>query len=215
MQDIMVFPRAFIDGIDGFLPWEKADRLIDSASNAAVWMPREDAEHSQKWVQPIPCVIFRDALGRYCVFRQVRQQRKDLSNRLSFFVGGHVDRGCGGRGLREVLFETAKREAWEEVGIVLEDTAMPVGVVVDASSLKASRHIAFIYEAKVYTDVRSQSNEEFSARSKYDGMFLDMADRSRFRGTFDPWSSIIFAQYMEGGFATDVGRQPMLPIFDC
>ncbi len=214
MQEIMVFPRYIIHGADGFIPWDEAKQLVESASNAVVWMPRNDAECSEIWVQPIPCAIFRDASGRYCVFRQIKQQRKDLSSRLSFIVGGHIDRCVASNLLTEALCETVKREVWEEVGITLDHTLEPVGMVVDASSLIASKHVGFIYELNVDTGVRSRTKEEFSVRSKYDGRFLNIEDRSRFRGTFDPWSSIIFAEYMEGGFATDLGRQPMLPFFD-
>ena len=211
MQIIMAFPRDFVDGIDGFIPWDEARQLLDSASKETIWMPRDDAECSKVWVQPIPCAIFRDSLGRYCVFRQTKQQRKDLSSRLSFFVGGHVDNCSVGDNVPAILYETVKREIWEEIGMIVDDTATPIGAVIDGSSLMASRHIGFIYEVRVDASVKSRSEEEFSTRSKYNGRFLDIADRSRFRGAFDPWSSIIFAQYMEGGFATDVGRQIMLP----
>ena len=207
----MVFPRIFVDGIDGFIPRDEAKELLDSVSRETAWMPRDDAECSTVWVQPIPCAILRDSLGRYCVFRQTKQQRKDLSRRLSFFVGGHVDNCHAGDDVSAIFYETVKREVWEEIGMTLDDTATPVGAVIDGSSLMASRHIGFIYEVLVDTNVKSRSEEEFSTRSKYNGRFLDVADRSRFRGTFDPWSSIIFSQYMEGGFSTDVGRQIMLP----
>lgn len=213
MQVIMVFPRDFIDGIDGFIPWDDAKNLMDSVSKKVIWMPRDDAERSKIWVQPIPCAILRDSLGRYCVFRQIRQQRKDLSSRLSFFVGGHVDHCSIGDDVPSIFYETVRREVREEIGVTLDDTPTPVGVVVDGSSLMASRHIGFVYEIRVDSNVKSQSDEEFSTRSKYNGKFLDIADRSRFRGTFDPWSSIVFSQYMEGGFATDVGRQLMLPLY--
>lgn len=214
MQEILVFPRDLINGVDGFVPWGESEKLLHAASKAAAWMPRVDAERSRKWVQPIPCAIFRDTSGRYCVFRQIRQDRKDLSSRLSFIVGGHIDRCFDSTFLLQAIYETVRREVWEEVGVALGDTLEPIGVVVDGSSLEASRHIAFVFEVNVNFDLKSQLNDEFSVRSKYNGRFLDMAERFRFRGTFDPWSAIIFAEYMEGGFSTDLGRQPMLPFFD-
>ena len=214
MQEILVFPRELINGVDGFVPWDEAEKLIHVASKSTAWMPRVDAERSGKWVQPIPCAIFRDTGGRYCVFRQVQQQRKDLSERLSFVVGGHIDRCTDSEFLPEALRETVNREVREEVGIELDHDIELIGMVVDASSLLASKHIGIIFEAKIDAKLRSKSDEEFSIYSKHDGQFLNAEDRCQLRGKFDPWSAIIFAEYMEGGFATDLGRQPMLPSFE-
>ena len=219
MQEILVFPRSFLNDKGEFIQQDEAKQLIESLSVAVDWMPREEAESSEAWVQPIPCAIFRDASGKYCVFRQIRQRRKDLSQRLSLVVGGHVDRCAESSLLPEVLSETVKREVWEEVGIVLDHTPSLVGMVVDASSLMASRHVGFIYQVDVNTDVKSLSSEEFSIRSEYNGRFLNMEDHTKFRlkegrlafGSlqFDPWSSIIYAQYLDGGFG-----QSALPLFD-
>ena len=214
MQDIMVFPRKLIDGMDGFFPWTAVGPWLQSVSEVVGWMPRDVAENSRTWVQPIPCAILRDSAGRYCVFRQVRQERRDLSRRLSFVVGGHVDRSCSRGTLAELFVDTVKREVLEEVGLDLGSKIDPVGVVIDGSSLVGSRHVGFVHEIKVFTGVKSQAIEEFSFRSKYDGMFLDVLDRTRFRGTLDPWSSLLFSHYMEGGFTTDIGRQLALPLFD-
>lgn len=214
MQDIMVFPRNLIDGMDGFFPWASVVPWMQAISDAFEWIPRDIAECSHTWVQPIPCAILRDPAGRYCVFRQVRQARRDLSRRLSFVVGGHVDRPCSYGTLAELFSDTVKREVLEEVGLDLDSRIDPIGVVVDGSSLVGSRHVGFVHEIKVLAEVKSRASEEFSFRSKYDGMFLDVSDRTRFRGTLDPWSSLLFSHYMEGGSSTDIGRQLALPLFD-
>ena len=146
MQNILVFPRILIDGIDGFVPWTESECLIKSASKVAAWMPRPDAERSATWVQPIPCAIFHDDVGRYCVFRQIRQSRQDLSGRLSFIVGGHIDQGQGADGLDQSLFKTIKREIWEEIGLSVNNIEKPVGIVVDNSSLVASRHVGIVFD---------------------------------------------------------------------
>jgi predicted NUDIX family phosphoesterase len=214
MQDIMVFPRHLIDGMDGFFPWMTVEPWLQSVSDAFDWMPRDVAECSRTWVQPIPCAILRDPTGRYCVFRQVRQERWDLSRRLSFVVGGHVDRPCSSGTFTELFADTVKRELLEEVGLELHGKIHPVGVVVDGSSLVGSRHVGFVHEVDVLTDVQFQVGEEFSIRSKYDGMLFDISDRTRLRATLDPWSSLLFSHYMDGGFSTDIGRQLALPWFD-
>lgn len=210
MQNILVFPRNVIDGVNGFVRWSESEKLISSAANAVAWIPRLDAECSETWVQPIPCAIFRDSLGRYCVFRQIKQPRQDLSNRLSFVVGGHIDHSYNPDDLGESICQTIKREIFEEVGLSVDEVDKPVGIVVDGSSLMASRHVGIVYEIEVATDLRPKSDQEFSVRSKFNGMFLTVMDRSRLQDKFDPWSSIISAQYMEVGNSTDLGHQPTL-----
>lgn len=212
MQDILVLPRERFHGLDGFVPWPRAVKLVDSADDWVSWMPRADAERSEQWVQPIPCAIFRDPGGRYCVFRQARQQRSDLSHRVSFIVGGHIDTGCDNKTIRGVFEETAKREVLEEIGIDLDCRLKPVGMVVDSSSVMASRHIGFVYEAIVEGEIKSPVAEEFSIGSKFNGQFFSVESLSRFRSEFDPWSFILFSQYMGGGFSMDIGRQPTLSI---
>ena len=162
MQEIMVWPRECFHGLDGFVLWPHASNLIDSAIECVSWMPRPEAESSEQWVQPIPCVIFRDSRGQYCVFRQARQLRSDLSHRVSFIVGGHIDSGWGNKNIRDVFEETAKWEVLEEVGVHLDRRLKPVGMVVDSSSLLASRHIGFVYEAIVDQKIKSLVTEEFN-----------------------------------------------------
>ena len=212
MQEILVLPRQHFDGLDGFVPWARASKLVDSATENANWMPRTDAENSEQWVQPIPCAIFRDGSGRYCVFRQARQLRSDLSRRVSFIVGGHIDRDCESKSVSDVFEETVKREVAEEVGVELDTPLKPVGMVIDSSSMMASRHIGLVYEASVDKEIKSSVTEEFSVGSKYNGKFLSIKSLSKFRSEFDPWSFILFSQYLGGGFSMDVGRQPTLSI---
>ena len=76
----------------------------------------------------------------------------------------------------------------------------PVGMVVDSSSVTASRHIGIVYEATVIEEIKSSASEEFSVGSKYNGKFLSVKSLSKFRSEFDPWSFILFSQYLGGGF---------------
>ena len=212
MQKILVLPREHFHGLDGFVPWPRVNKLIDSVADYINWLPRPEAEHSEQWVQPIPCAIFRDSRGRYCVFRQARQKRSDLSLRYSFVVGGHIDDEGSGRNILEIFEETVKREVAEEIGLDLNRHLQPVGIVIDSSSVAASRHIGFIYEAIVDRELKSLNANEFSTRSKFNGQFYSIESLSELRSNFDPWSFMLFSQYMSGGFSMDVGRQPMLSI---
>lgn len=212
MQKILVLPRKHFRELDGFVSWPRVNKLIDSVADYINWLPRPEAERSEQWVQPIPCAIFRDSRGRYCVFRQARQQRSDLSLRYSFVVGGHIDGVVNGKNILEIFEETVKREVSEEIGLDLNCHLQPVGIVIDSSSVAASRHIGFIYEAIVDRELKSLNANEFSTRSKSNGQFSSIESLSELRSNFDPWSFMLFSQYMSGGFSMDVGRQPMLSI---
>ena len=212
MQKILALPRSRFDGLDGFMPWAEGSRLVEAAAGELAWLPRSEAEASEQWVQPIPCVIFRDGSGRYCVFRQARQRRSDLSQRVSFIVGGHIDSGEGVKAIGQLFEATARREALEEVGIELDSRLPPAGLVIDSSSITASRHIGVVYEAVVDAAVKSVAAEEFAVGSKYNGQFFNRETLARFRSEFDPWSFILFSQYLGGGFEMDVGRQPALSL---
>lgn len=218
MQEILVLPRKYIEGLDGFVAWSGSGNLIESADDFVNWMPRTEAERSQEWIQPIPCAIFRDSDGRYCVFRQARQSRIDLSRRISFIVGGHIDSGCGSKPVSEIFVETVRREVSEELGFTLDCQLIPIGIVIDSSSLMASRHFGVVYEAVVDNDLRSLTTDEFTVRSDYNGQFFDLEALSRLitsqrpRLRFDPWSFILFSQYLGSELSKDIGHQPMLSI---
>ncbi len=212
MQKILVLPRERFNGLDGLVEWPRAGELIESAAENVSWMARIEAESSQEWVQPIPCAILRDSNGRYCVFRQARQLRRDLSNRVSFIVGGHIDSDWDIRNVSALFEKTVKREVSEEIGVDLASPPKPVGAVIDSSSMIASRHIGFIYEAVLDQQIKSLVADEFSVGSKYNGKFFSIESLSRFRSEFDPWSFILFSQYLGGGFSMDIGRQPTLSI---
>lgn len=210
MQKILVMPRDRFHGVDGFVAWSQASKLVDSVASSVSWLPRAEAERSEQWVQPIPCAIFRDSSGRYCVFRQARQPRSDLSRRVSLVVGGHIDRCCDNKSISDVFEDTAIREISEETGVELDCPLKPIGIVIDSSSMIASRHIGFVYEAIVAKEIKSLATDEFSVGSKYNGQFFSIESLSVFRSKFDPWSFILFSQYLNGGFSMDIGRQPML-----
>jgi len=207
MQNILVLPRERFDELDGFVPWTRACKMIDSIAGSIHWMPRPEAECSEQWVQPIPCAVFRDSRGWYCLFRQARQQRSDLSHRFSFIVGGHIDNSRDFNSIEKIFEETVYREVSEEVGVDLDCPPRPIGMVVDATSLMASRHIGFVYEAVIDREVKSLSSVEFSVRSKYNGQFFSVESLSELSSKLDPWSYILFHQYLNGGFPMDIGRQ--------
>ena len=210
MQEVMVLPRDCFLGVDGFVRWPRASQLINSASERLRWMLRPEAESSNNWIQPIPCAIIRDMAGQYCIFRQAKQQRHDLNYRVSFIVGGHVDKCFEEKPLPEIFQETVKREVSEEIGYTVKSLSKPIGIVIDSSSVIASKHIGIVYEVSVRDEIKNPIAEEFSLYSIYNGQFLSVESLSMLRSEFDPWTFILFSQYLNGGFSKDIGRQPML-----
>jgi predicted NUDIX family phosphoesterase len=154
--------------------------------------------------------VLRDKAGGYCLFRYPRKERTP-PQLYSLVVGGHIDSGHNDDSLASLILETLKREILEEVGIIIEEELTPIGIAVDSSSLAASRHIGVVYEAEVDAEVKLQAANEFSVRSKDSGRFAGIDQLSRFRSKFDPWSSIIFSEYLEPRFK-DVGRQATLQL---
>jgi predicted NUDIX family phosphoesterase len=195
-KEILVFPRRCLQNSDRFVPWNAAAPVILCAKANVVWLPRYEAERSKEWVQPIPCAFIRDRAHRYCILRRVRHTRTDLRDRISLIVGGHVERSCGHDSLPSLLLLTLKRELNEELGTQSFSKVRPVGLVVDSLSIKASRHIAFIYEVVVESHLTVRATEEFSLRSKFTGHFYTSGELSQFHKKFDPWSLLLFEDYI-------------------
>ena len=211
--EILVLPRKLVQGLDGFVPWGDAEQIVAEAENRIGWMPRTEAEQSSQWIQPIPCAIFRDSNQRYCVFRQAPQRRRDLSRRISLIVGGHIDRGSHDGSICQVFEDTVRREALEEVGLTLSLGLKPAGMVVDSSSIVASRHVGVVYDVPIDSQIKSLSSEEFfSIRSKYHGQFVGLEELSGLRFQLDPWSSILLSQYLTDRLSMDLGRQSTLAL---
>ena len=196
--------------MDGFVPWDQASSLFGESNGSVMWLPRHQAERSRYWIQPIPCCILRDPHGRYCVLRYPK--RKDC---FSLIVGGHIDSGCDDEQLATIFLDTLKREVQEEIGVVIDDQPTPIGVTVDSSSISASRHVGVVYEIEVAEQrLKPRAPEEFSIRSNRSGAFWDIKELAGFRSHFDPWSLVIFSQYLARRFEKDLGRQAEFSLFE-
>lgn len=203
MQRVLVVPREWVADMDGFVPWNQASSVFDESNGSVKWVPRYHAERSRQWIQPIPCSIFRDPHGRYCVLRYPKGR-----DQFSLIVGGHIDSGSDGEQLATIFLDTLKREIQEEIGLVIDDQPTPIGVTVDSSSISASRHIGVVYEIEVIEQrLKPRASEEFSIRSQRSGSFFDIQELAGFRAAFDPWSLFIFSQYLAPKLDIDVGRQ--------
>ena len=195
VPEVLVFPRKVFGGSFSLLPWDSIQSCIEEIERSFSWLQRPKAEESHDMVQAIPCVLIRDSEDRYCVFRRIKEDRSDLSGKLSLIIGGHIDEPPVCNGFRVAMSCNLIREIDEEIGIRLDDPPRPVGVVVDGSSIAASRHVAFLHEMTA-EKVSPKAPEEFSKRSKYTGEFVPASDLREWRDQFDPWSRLVIEEYV-------------------
>ena len=194
---VLVFPRAIFDEEFSLLPWDSIQEKIAEIESSFSWLARHTAEQSKELVQAIPCAFIRDSNGRFCVLRRVQTPRKDLSKKLSLVVGGHIDNSRDHNTFQASMYSNLMRELEEEVGIgATENPLRPVGVIIDDSSIQASRHIAFVHEIQA-DNVWPKAREEFVVdNSKYSGTFMDASELAERRDQFDPWSRLLIEEYI-------------------
>lgn len=211
-EDILVFPRRFFQHYFAFINWSVVESLIPDLQSTFKWLSRHEAEESLDWIQPISCAIIRDYSGRYCAFRRVRETRDDLKGRVSLVVGGHVDRPCKDMPLRDLLLSTLSREISEEIDVTQVAEALPLGLIIDNSSILSSRHVGFLYLVYLDEPIVTSAPEEFSQRSKITGKFLEDFELAQYHKRFDPWSRLIFEDLIRLPGIRDSPRQKGLPI---
>ena len=213
-QQVLCLPRSCADNLPRFTPWESAGWLFQAAKAGMRWLPRHEAETSEEFIQPIPCALVLGVDKGYYVFRRIGEGRSDLRARLSLIVGGHIDWEGGTADFSELIEATLTREIQEELDAVQAGPARPVGLVVDHASIESSRHVGFVHEVVMTGSVRPMATEEFSATSAYAGRLCDVSELSERLsvkyGDLDPWSSIIFGDYIAPAYALDIGRQGKL-----
>ena len=134
-----------------------------------------------------------------------------MKSKVSLVVGGHIDKGHEKSGFESLLVSTLKREVKEELGVETVSEIRPIGLVIDHSSDNASRHVGFLYETVISQEFKPRAPEEFSTDSVVNSKLYTTTELSRFRDEFDPWSSIIFAEYFATSYTpSDLGSQPAL-----
>ena len=203
---ILVFPRSVFGDVFSLLPWDSIQEQIEEIENSFSWVVREEAECSNDWVQAIPCAFIKDLDSKYCVLRRVRNTRNDLNKKLSLIVGGHIDDSPNHETFLSHMSLNLRRELEEEVGIRSIKSPRPVGVIIDDSSVVASRHVAFVHEMQA-EEVSPRAPEEFMVRSKFSGMFMELSQLMGKRDEFDPWSKLLIEEYVCRGNVRRQARQ--------
>lgn len=210
-REVLVVPRSLFEGLRWFIPWDVVESQLSEISGNATWANREIAERSSSTVQIIPCGLLQNPSGEYCVQRRVKFTRSDLRSKISLTFGGHVDRpeNSDDEDFLQLLLSTLYRELEEELGIRADNVnnIENIGVIVDPSSLLASRHVAFLFRVYIDSSIVTLADEEFSIRSKYiKDSFLKVKEITALRFELDPWSKIVFEEHLDPAYRPD-GRQ--------
>jgi predicted NUDIX family phosphoesterase len=211
-HEILIFPRRFFKDYYGFVNWDDIEPLISELESSYKWCPRNEAEVSPNWVQPIPCALIKDNAGNYCVFRRIKETRKDLKGRISLVIGGHIERPKVSLTLPKLLSLTLSREIEEEIEIQQAPESHSLGLIVDNSTIQASRHIGFLYGILLNQPVVTTAPEEFSKNSKISGQFFSESELMRFHAQFDPWSKLIFEDLIQSSGTKSPQRQAELSL---
>ena len=207
-QDVLCIPRSRLDLLSRFTPWSHATPFIDIAEVEMRWIPRIQAETSDAWIQPIPCALVQGANAEYHVFRRIREGRHDLSGRISMVIGGHIDCSSREGGFLSLAAFTLVKELEEELKVRQMIAAhVPIGLVVDVSSRESSRHVGLVYEVVAEGGVKPKASEEFALGSRYAGKLSSLDELRRLYRHFDPWSMILFADYIRPSHAPLLGHQ--------
>lgn len=212
-QEILVFPRDCIYGYNRFLPWNGINALIRSMAQETLWLARDEAEQSSDWIQPIPCAYIQNPALGYYTLQRIDQGREDLRTKISLVFGGHIDRIKHHGSVTCLFHETLARELKEELNLKRFpfNRSKPIGLIIDSSSIQASRHVAFVYEVITKLPLRIQATEEFSSHPEESRGFFKQTELSRLHKHFDPWSLILFQDYIVPS-RRKMARQLELPL---
>ncbi len=148
--NILCFPRKILPETREWSDWQEAQELRREIQRNTVFLPRSRAEISRIWRQAISCAIIKKrGARRYMMFETSRTDTYDGYGPARLIIGGHVDHNDHGASLTIRLEVSLKRETEEELGILSPYPLTPIAVVTDHSSLRNSRHVAFLHEMEL------------------------------------------------------------------
>jgi predicted NUDIX family phosphoesterase len=211
-EDVFVFPRKLLDGLPKFVGWPDILSLLSDIEARGSWLPRDKAEVSSDLIQLIPAGLLRSSDGRFLILRRIKDTRGDLRSRLTLVVGGHINPADQGDGLLALVSRTLEREILEELAIAEVLLSEPVGLVIDNLSVAASRHAAVVHVAQTTGTISIRAKEEFSSRSSYSGRLMAPPELLHVQNNLDPWSLVVFQDFIAPFSGIEVARQASLGI---
>ena len=211
-REVLVLPRQLLSPSNRFIHADSTKELFTLWESHVEWMPRAIAETCADRIQLIPCVLIESSDEQFYVFRRTQKTRDDLKGRLSFLVGGHVDGPPTDCELRVILEETLRREVEEELGVTELRKLQLLGLVADYSTIASSRHVGVVFKAMLHGLLTTQAPEEFSTRSKWSGKALGLDKLCEVKARQDPWSSILYEEYLIPRYRPEQSFQRTMPL---
>lgn len=203
--NILCIPRYTLPAFSGFHPHDHAHNigaLLTShpeEPNHAVFIPRDQAETSEDFVQILPYVLLVCGADIFIYSRNKKGGEERLHGKLSVGVGGHIEQQDHEEPLMAYLYGTM-REIQEETGLEIPLAALQntvLGLLHDPSTPVGRVHLGVLHALHISVDqmaaVLAHSEESMS-----DPRFTSIADFIESRnedastfGMFDglePWS---------------------------
>jgi len=146
----------------------------------AEWRPREEIELDERWRQVIPYTIFttpNSFVFSYC--RKGGDER--LNEKMSFGVGGHIERCDKEVTVYDTILNAARREIDEEVNVKSPLNLVYRGIIYDHSDSIGRTHIGVVFNATGFEEMRTK---DLSFCDFYDPTSVDMS-------YLETWSQII------------------------
>jgi predicted NUDIX family phosphoesterase len=185
-EEILCVPRQrIIELFNGRTSLKELDNaaLTECFSQYGKFLPREEVERSDDFIQALPVVVVRNKTGDVLRLRRKEASASNpLHQKLVIWAGGHVRIEDGSNG--EAILRCALRELQEELRLSVEaDELKPLGSIYVAPNERTKKHIALVYEWRANTDdvaVVLSSDEFFERRgTSLSGRFIKIDELVR------------------------------------
>ena len=142
MSSILVIPRSVCPelpeaGIWPFTAWP----------DTVCWLPRDQAEQDENFLQIIPYAVITHACGDIWCYRRTGGDAR-LTDRHSCGVGGHVDRADERDNIASTIITALRREVAEELGFHLpaSELLFPLGWIHESRTPIGRVHLGLVFE---------------------------------------------------------------------
>ncbi len=194
--------------------WPQGFEPVDPASIARIerearFLPREFAERSPQWKQPIPYCVVERGEAWFCVERLAAQGEARLHGRRSIGLGGHIgpEDALHPEGpVRSALLRELREEL--DLGPGPGRTPQFLGLLNDDSTEVGRVHFGLVFRLTVAPEENVAVRESLKMRGGWGrlagpgGLWQDL-DR------FETWSRILLEARAAGHFAPYSGTGPV------
>ncbi len=199
MNAILVIPRTpAIDDLarHGYQPDPAvAQRLCDELRTTGRIVPRQAAEDTPRYLQPIP-LAYIECGSRHLLAFPGHDRRPDdrLYGMFTLWVGGHIDEGdCTGDPVRACL----ARELEEELSTMGLPEPELTGLVRDTRSDRSARHVGLVHRIRIDDEAVIQALQGPPNQRQRGSEITQLVDRDALPFPIDrlePWSEFILAE---------------------